>query len=226
MKEEIRNCFHSANVAIADLPITVQALADTMLTESERRSGCVFVDMGAETTSVAVYKNNLLRHLAIIPLGGANINRDIMSLQIEDDEAESLKLMYGTAISDNEDDTQAAAIQLKDGRSVKFEEFCGLVEAREEEIVMNIHNQIALSKFTKESLIGGLIITGGASNMRNINKLFEAVTGFEKIRFVRNISLQVRPPKDAPDFNRDGSFFAAIALIDKGTENCLSLIHI
>ena len=60
VKEEIRNCFHSANVAIADLPITVQALADTMLTESERRSGCVFIDMGAETTSVAVYKNNII----------------------------------------------------------------------------------------------------------------------------------------------------------------------
>lgn len=220
VKEEIRNCFHSANVAIADLPITVQALADTMLTESERRSGCVFIDMGAETTSVAVYKNNLLRHLATIPLGGANINRDIMSLQIEDDEAEKLKLMYGTAIADNEDETQAAAIQLNDGRSVKFEEFCGLVEAREEEIVMNINNQITLSKYTKESLIGGLIVTGGASNMRNIKKLFETVTGFDKIRFVRNINLQVRPPKDVPDFNRDGSFFAAIALIDKGTENC------
>lgn len=73
VREEIRNCFRSAGVTIADLPITVQALADVMLTEPEKRSGCVFVDMGAETTSVAVYKNNLLRHLAVIPLGGANI---------------------------------------------------------------------------------------------------------------------------------------------------------
>ena len=62
--------------------------SDAMLTEPEKRSGCVFVDMGSETTSVAVYKNNRLRHLAVIPLGGANVNRDNMSLQIEDDEAE------------------------------------------------------------------------------------------------------------------------------------------
>ena len=86
VREEIRNCFRAANVTIADLPITVLALADSMLTESEKRSGCVFVDMGAETTSVAIFKNNLLRHLAVIPLGGANINRDITSLQVEDDE--------------------------------------------------------------------------------------------------------------------------------------------
>ena len=219
VREEIRNCFRTAGVAIADLPITVQALADAMLTEPEKRSGCVFVDMGAETTSVAVYKNNLLRHLAVIPLGGANVNRDIMSLQIEDDEAEELKLKYGAAVYENSGEKHKPIV-LRDGRSVAFDEFCGLVEARMEEIILNVKNQIALSKYDKGQLIGGLIITGGASNMRNINKLFEAVTGFEKIRFVRNISLQVRPPKDAPDFNRDGSFFAAIALIDKGTENC------
>ena len=54
VREEIRNCFRNAGVTIADLPITVQALADVMLTEPEKRSGCVFVDMGAATTSVAV----------------------------------------------------------------------------------------------------------------------------------------------------------------------------
>ena len=61
VREEIRNCFRAAGVALAepDLPITVLAMADAMLTEPEKRSGCVFVDMGAETTSVAVYKNNL-----------------------------------------------------------------------------------------------------------------------------------------------------------------------
>ena len=71
------------------------AVANNILTGPEKRSGCVFVDMGSETTSVAVFKNNMLRHLAVIPLGSANINRDIMSLQIEDDEAEELKLKYG-----------------------------------------------------------------------------------------------------------------------------------
>lgn len=102
VREEIRNCFRNASVSIADLPITVLAMADNILTGPEKRSGCVFVDMGSETTSVAVFKNNMLRHLAVIPLGSANINRDIMSLQIEDDEAEELKLKYGSAIADSD----------------------------------------------------------------------------------------------------------------------------
>lgn len=218
VREEIRNCFRNAGIGIADLPITVLSLADTMLSESEKRSGCVFVDMGAETTSVAVYKNNLLRHLAVIPLGGANINRDIMSLQIEDDEAEELKLKYGSAITSH-DAENYDPIQLRDGRSVKYEEFAGLVEARAEEIILNVKNQISLSKYSKEQLIGGLIITGGASHLRDTDKAFVRDTEFDKIRFVRKgrFSISIH---EYPDFNNNGEFNAALALIDRGEMNC------
>lgn len=218
VREDIRNCFRNAGVSIADLPITALALADSMLNESEKRSGCVFVDMGAETTSVAIYKNNLLRHLAVIPLGGANINRDIMSLQVEDDEAEELKLKYGSALADHEGG-DGAPIHLRDGRTVKHEEFSGLIEARMEEIILNVKNQISLSKYPKEQLIGGIIVTGGASRIRDIDKAFTRHTDFDKIRFVYKPSnIQVRA--DAPGFNKDGDFNAAIALTDKGETNC------
>lgn len=218
VREEIRNCFRAANVTIADLPITVLALADSMLTESEKRSGCVFVDMGAETTSVAIFKNNLLRHLAVIPLGGANINRDITSLQVEDDEAEHLKLKFGAAVADINEDNKRS-IQLHDGRSVDFNEFASLVEARMEEIILNINNQIVLSHYDKNQLIGGLIVTGGASHMKDIDKAFKRDTQFEKIRFVRNLKIQLRSA-DHSDFNNDGDCNAAIALLDKGDQNC------
>ena len=218
IREEIRNCFRTAGVAIADLPITFQAMADAMLTDPEKRSGCVFVDMGAETTSVAIYKNNLLRHLAVIPLGGANINRDIQSLQIEDEEAERLKLKYGTAVAE-QDEEEHAPIKLNDGRTVKYDEFTGLVEARVEEIILNIDNQIKLSHYDKTQLIGGMIVTGGAANMKNIEKAFTRDTLFEKIRFVRNIKLPLNTD-DFEDFNKYGDCNAALALVDKGEMNC------
>jgi len=217
IRQQIENCFRAAGVAIADMPITVQELADVILSESEKRSGCVFVDMGAETTSVAVYKNNILRHLAVIPLGGANINRDIMSLQIDEEEAESLKLTYGAARSEVTEE-EHAPISLRDGRSVKYEEFCHLVEARMEEIILNIDHQIALSKYDKNQLIGGIIITGGASHMRDIEKAISQYTKFDKLRFVKNLRMTLRTK--LPDFNRSGSCNAAIALIEKGDLNC------
>ena len=218
VREEIRSCFRTAGVAIADLPITVQAAADAMLPEPEKRSGCVFVDMGAETTSVAVYKNNLLRHLAVIPLGGANVNRDIMSLQIEDDEAEELKLKYASAIADNSGEKRKPIV-LRDGRHVDFDEFSGLVEARMEEIILNIKNQITLSKDDRGQLSGGLVITGGASHLKDIDKAFVRDTQFEKIRFVRNIRIPLRAGEFG-EFNVDGDCNSAIALLDKGEMNC------
>ena len=218
IREEIRNCFRTAGIAIADLPITFQAMADAMLTDPEKRSGCVFVDMGAETTSVAIYKNNILRHLAVIPLGGANVNRDIQSLQIEDEEAEKLKLKYGSAFVEQDDEEQAP-IKLSDGRSVKFEDFSGLIEARMEEITRNIDYQIQLSHYDKAQLIGGMIVTGGAANMRNIEKAIARDTHFDKIRFVRNIKLTINT-EDFDDFNKYGDCNAALALLDKGEMNC------
>lgn len=219
IRGEITNCFRNAGIGIADQPITVQAMADSILTEPERRSGCVFVDMGAETTSVAVYKNNLLRHLAVIPLGGANVNRDIMSLQIEEDEAEELKVKYGSAIADFEGEHNPIA--LRDGRTVRYEDFAGLIEARMEEIIVNIKNQISLSKYDKSQLIGGIIVTGGASRMKEIEQVLKRETQIEKVRFVHTLRLPVRA-KEYPNFNSDGDCNAAIALIDKGNVNCCS----
>ena len=169
VSESVYNCFRSAHLNVVGMPITVLALADAILTEPEKRSGCAFVDMGAETTSVAIFKNNILRHFAVIPLGGANVNRDLCTLQIEDSEAEQLKRKYATAYS-NEEEDKHEPVTLGDGRTVKYEEFNGLVEARMEEIILNIKHQIALSKYDDSKLVSGIVVTGGAANMKNIDK--------------------------------------------------------
>ena len=220
VSESVYNCFRSAHLNVVGMPITVLALADAILTEPEKRSGCAFVDMGAETTSVAIFKNNILRHFAVIPLGGANVNRDLCTLQIEDSEAEQLKRKYATAYS-NEEEDKHEPVTLGDGRTVKYEEFNGLVEARMEEIILNIKHQIALSKYDDSKLVSGIVVTGGAANMKNIDKAFAAFTDFRKVRFVKNTRLQTRlEGKPSSSFNADGSFNAAIALIDKGEINC------
>ena len=180
VSESVYNCFRSAHLNVVGMPITVLALADAILTEPEKRSGCAFVDMGAETTSVAIFKNNILRHFAVIPLGGANVNRDLCTLQIEDSEAEQLKRKYATAYS-NEEEDKHEPVTLGDGRTVKYEEFNGLVEARMEEIILNIKHQIALSKYDDSKLVSGIVVTGGAANMKNIDKAFAAFTDFRKV---------------------------------------------
>lgn len=217
--DNIKTCFHEAGLDVVDIPITFLALGENMLTEQQRLSGCAFVDMGSETTSVAVYKNGILRHLAVIPLGGENITRDIASLQIELSEAEQLKFNYGSALTPENEETYTP-IKLQRGDAVSYEEFAGLIEARQEEIIENVAEQIKLSKLDKTQLIGGIIVTGGASNMKNIDKAFAKYTGFDNITFMKNINIPLRLSDALKNFNKNGAANSAIALIEKGDENC------
>ena len=78
--ETIETCFRRAGITIAKLTVSATDLANVIPTEQERNSGCIFVDMGSQTTTVAVYKSRLLRHLAVIPLGSDNITQDIVKV--------------------------------------------------------------------------------------------------------------------------------------------------
>ena len=93
----LNKCFENANIPIAEMYLAPLAMADAVLTEAEKRSGCMLVDLGADTTTVSIYYKNILRHLAVIPLGSANITKDLESLVIEHDDAEAMKLKYASA---------------------------------------------------------------------------------------------------------------------------------
>lgn len=99
----LNDCFTKAGIAIAEMYLAPLALADSILSETEKRSGCLLVDLGAETTTVSIYYKNILRHLSVIPLGSNNITKDIASQQIEEQDAEKMKLKYGSAYTDNND---------------------------------------------------------------------------------------------------------------------------
>ena len=103
----LKKCFDQANISILDMYISPLALADSVLTDSEKRGGCALVDLGADTTTVSIFHRNILRKLSVIPLGSANITKDIASLQIEDGDAERLKLKYASAFTDGNDIDQA-----------------------------------------------------------------------------------------------------------------------
>ena len=109
LKKNLEHSFEQAKVEIADdLLVAPTALAKAVLTENEMRSGCALVDFGADTTTVLVYKNNILRYLSVLPLGGNNITHDITSLQMEEEDAEKLKLQYGDALYEEEEDAAKA----------------------------------------------------------------------------------------------------------------------
>ena len=219
VRELVESSFHAAKVGIADLIITPEVLSQAILTDAEKRSGCVFIDMGAETTTLAMYNNNLLRYLSVLPIGGANVTRDLMSvLAIEESEAEELKRQYGTAYTSLEDtEVQRDDIRLRDGRVITHNEVVDIIEARMDEILQNVAHQIELAKM--DQIIGGLIVTGGAARMRNTDKGLANATGVSKMRFVQHLNMAVRNPKQ-PDFNDSGIYNAVTAIVTAAEDEC------
>ena len=223
VKENLAKCCDLVPIEIAedaeDL-IAPLALADAVLTSTEKRSGCVLVDFGADTTTISVYKNNILRHLAVIPLGGNNITRDICSQQIEEEDAEELKVRFAHAYiepKENEDENKTYNL---DGRcSINAILLEDIVEARLNEILDNVAHQIALSGY-ENKLLAGAIITGGVINMKNIEEAFIKRTKIEKLRVAKDTHITLK----GLEVKKDGSNNTLIALLAAGKENCCLMI--
>ena len=181
LKKNLEHSFEQAKVEIADLLIAPIALANAVLTESEMRSGCALVDFGADTTTVSVYKNNILRFLSVLPLGGNNITRDITALQMEEAEAEQLKLKYGDMLYEEEETETPAVCTLEDGRSIELNVLNDIIDARAEEILANVWNQLQLSGY-EDRLLSGIIFTGGGANLKNMEDAFRKRSKVDKVR--------------------------------------------
>ena len=218
IKKNLERCFEQAKIEIADLLISPLVTANAVLSESERRSGCALIDFGADTTTISVYKNNILRFLTVLPLGGNSITRDITSMQMEEEEAERLKIAFGNVMYEEEESEEAATCQLEDGsRTVELQALNNIIEARAEEIITNVWNQIQLSGYD-DKLLSGIIITGGAANLKNLDTMLRKRSKIEKIRTARSIRNTIQTDSDL--IKKDGTQNTLFGLLFEGKENC------
>jgi cell division protein FtsA len=192
VKANIRNCFANAGVEIVDDLLAPCQLANNVLTDTEKRSGCALVDLGAGTTTVIVCKNNIVRHLVTIPLGQDNITQDLKELfQLEDAEAEEVKIKYADACIDTSevisDEKKTELYTTSDGRTIDADKIREVIEARLNEILENVKMQIYNSTYA-DKLLAGIIITGGGANMKDMDKAFVASMKIDKIRIAKGIT--------------------------------------
>ena len=215
--QNLNKCFETANIKVADMYLAPLALANAVLTEAEKRSGCALIDIGADTTTVTVFWKNVLRHLAVIPLGSNNVTKDIASLQMEESEAEQMKLKYASAYTDNNDIDPNLKYSIDTERQVESRKFIEIVEGRMEEIIENVRYQIPADYYDK--LLGGLIITGGGSNMKNIEQAFISHTHIDKVRVAKFVNTTINSSNEQVKA-RNGMLNTVLGLLAKGDINC------
>ena len=232
LKERLELSFRQAGITLADDPvISPLALARAVLGEAEMRSGCVLVDFGADTTTVQVYKESILRHLAVIPLGGNSLTRDMATLQMEEADAEYLKLhQVDVSYNDSRDAAAAAAdearpaaepmAQLPDGRRFPLALLCEAAAARLDEILANVNRQIELSGIPADMLFAGAILTGGASALPGLPEAFSRLCHLSRVKCVSQARI---PLQAAPGLLPDAAAplpCTLLGLLLSGRDNC------
>lgn len=201
------------NQRIAGYVVLPIAVADFVLTPDEKSLGCMFVDFGAETTAVSIYKHGRLQFLTTLPMGSRNITRDIMALPYLEEQAESLKRSGGNAAPRPGDQMVAGGVD--------FSQINNYVAARASEIIINIRAQIQQAGLTPQELPKGIIVVGGGSKLRGFNDRLGELTKMRVRVGLPSASLRVADSNIAPGELLDIiSVMAKVASDDP--EECLS----
>ena len=205
--KQLNDSFAQAKIDIADSFSAARMDADILLSKDARRNGCALVNIGADTTTVAIYNNDILRKLAVIPLGSRNITMDLCSKQISFDEAEEIKITCGYK--------QATYDRLP----IDSDTINSIINARMCEILQNAAYQIEISG----ERVGHIIFTGGGSKLKNFNMLLEEYLPNFKTEIVSEPHFSLESNNGV---NLHGIFSTALyGLLKQGKENCCEEIR-
>ncbi|GMQ26322.1 cell division protein FtsA [Algoriphagus sp. oki45] len=178
----INKCVKRANLISSQLILEPLASSLAVLSDDEKEAGVCLVDIGGGTTDIAIFYENIIRHTAVIPLGGNIITSDIKEgCMLMQNQAELLKTRFGKAIAKEANTNEIVSIPGLRGRppkEISVYNLASIIEARLEEIIEIVQNEIMQSGYYKK-LAGGIVLTGGGSQMQYISQLFEYKTGLD-----------------------------------------------
>lgn len=211
----IRSLSERVGIEIRGMMITQLAASEIVLSDEEKRLGCMLVDFGAESTAVSIYRKGALCYFATLPLGGRNITRDLTSLSILEEKAEEIKMRSGHAIAPETPSTLNVS-------GIKLSDVSNLVVARAEEIVANVIQQISYAGLKEKDLPGGIVCIGGAAHLNGILDLLSNLSGLNARLFAMPSFIQPAEPR----LKRHDAI-EAIALLYAGAltegDDCLEL---
>lgn len=180
--KNIEKCVKKAGLEISSMILEPLASAEAVLSSEEKEAGVALVDIGGGTTDIAIFQDDIIRHTAVIPLGGNVITDDVKEgCSIIRSQAEELKKRFGSALASENRDEEVVSIPGLKGRSAKeisLRNLAHIIQARMEEIIEHVLYEIKNSGFEKK-LIAGIVLTGGGSQLRHAAQLTEFITGMD-----------------------------------------------
>jgi cell division protein FtsA len=184
----IRNvgrCIQSAGIELSGLTLEPLASSDAVLSQEEKEAGVALIDIGGGTTDLAIFKDGIIRHTAVIPFGGNVITDDIKEgCSIIEKQAELLKVKFGSAWPGENKENEIVSIPGLRGREPKeisLKNLSKIINARVVEIIEQVFDEIKSYGHDdpKKKLIAGIVLTGGGAQLKHIKQLVEYITGMD-----------------------------------------------
>ncbi len=184
----IRNvgrCIQSAGIELSGLTLEPLASSDAVLSQEEKEAGVALIDIGGGTTDLAIFKDGIIRHTAVIPFGGNVITEDIKEgCSIIEKQAELLKVKFGSAWPGENKDNEIVSIpglRGREPREISLKNLSKIINARVVEIIEQVFTEIKNygHEDSRKKLIAGIVLTGGGSQLKHIKQLVEYITGMD-----------------------------------------------
>ena len=183
-KNAIRNIKHSvqrANLTTKDLVLQPLASASAVMGQEDLEAGVAIVDIGGGTTDLAVFYEGILKHTAVIPFAGENITHDIKNgLGVLKTQAEQMKVQFGSALANEAKNNAFITIPGLRGmpaKEISVKNLANIIQARMSEILDFVSYHLKQVGLDNKALNGGIILTGGGSQLKHMIQLTEYVTG-------------------------------------------------
>ncbi len=181
----IGRCIKSAGLDMANITLEPLASAEAVLSQEEKEAGVALIDIGGGTTDLAIFKDGIIRHTAVIPFGGNVITEDIKEgCSIIEKQAELLKVKFGSAWPGENRDTEIVSIpglRGRDPKEISLKTLSKIINARVVEIIEQVYLEIKNYGHDeqKKKLIAGIVLTGGGSQLKHLKQLVEYITGMD-----------------------------------------------
>ena len=181
----IARCVKSAGLDFGGITLEPLASADAVLSQEEKEAGVALIDIGGGTTDLAIFKDGIIRHTAVIPFGGKVITEDIKEgCSIIEKQAELLKIKFGSAWPGENKDNEIVSIpglRGRDPKEITLKNLSKIIHARVTEIIEQVYAEIKNygHEEQKKKLIAGIVLTGGGSQLKHLKQLVEYITGMD-----------------------------------------------
>jgi len=181
----IGRCVKSSGLSLSEVTLEPLASANAVLSQEEKEAGVALIDIGGGTTDLAIFKDGIIRHTAVIPFGGNVITEDIKEgCSIIEKQAELLKIKFGSAWPGENKDNEIVSIPGLRGREPKeitLKNLSKIIHARVVEILEQVFLEIKNygHESPKKKLIAGIVLTGGGAQLKHLKQLTEYITGMD-----------------------------------------------